>query len=48
MREGVIIVPHKVLRDRRIERQIIEYHRQLLLYGMMLAGAFLVLIAVVW
>ena len=48
MREGVIIMPHKTLRDRRIERQIIEHHRDVLLYGMILVGALLILLAILW
>lgn len=48
MREGVIIIPHKSLRDRRLERMVIEHNREMLLYGMILAGAVLLLIAVMW
>ncbi len=48
MREGgMIIITDKMVRDPRTERRIIEYNREMLIYGIILAGAVLTIIALV-
>jgi hypothetical protein len=48
MREGgMVIVTNKVIRDPRTERRIIEYNREVLILGIILAGAVLTIIALV-
>lgn len=44
---GMIIITNKVVRDPRTERRIIEYNREMLIYGIILAGAILTIIALV-
>ena len=44
---GMIIVTNKVVRDPRTERRIIEYNREVLILGIILAGAILTIIALV-
>lgn len=48
MRENIRIVTNPVLRDERIERRIIEMNRTRMLYGLLLAGAVLILVAIIW
>ena len=45
---GIIIKPHPSVRDPRLERRMIEYHREEMLYGVMFVGAVLVFIALIW
>lgn len=42
------IVTNTLVRDPRIERQMIELRREQVLYALMLAGAILIFIGVVW
>jgi len=44
---GMIIVTNKVVRDPRTERRIIEYNREVLILGIILAGAILTIVALV-
>lgn len=44
---GMIILTNKVIRDPRTERRIIEYNREVLILGVILAGAVLSIIALV-
>lgn len=44
---GMVILTNKVIRDPRTERRIIEYNREMLIYGIILAGAVLTIIALV-
>ena len=48
MREPVRIVTNPLLRDERTERMIQELNRERVLYMMMLAGAVLLLVAILW
>jgi len=48
MREYVKIVPGKFIRDERTERRIIEMNRDQLIYGLILAGAVLLFLSMVW
>jgi hypothetical protein len=43
----MVIVTNKVIRDPRTERRIIEYNREVLILGIILAGAVLTIIALV-
>jgi len=44
---GMIIITNKVVSDPRTERRIIEYNREMLIYGIILAGAILTIVALV-
>jgi hypothetical protein len=48
MRESFRIVTNPILRDERIERRIIEKNREDLLLKLLLAGAVLILVAVIY
>jgi len=42
------IVTNQILRDSRIERRIIEMNRERMLYLMLVIGAILLLLALLW
>lgn len=48
MREHIKIITASVLRDPRTEQRILEYNRDRFLFQLMLVGAFLILLAIVW
>ena len=48
MREQFVILPHKALREPRLERRVIEYNRETFLFGLMFFGAILIFISLIW
>lgn len=48
MKEFFHIVRPRYVRDERMERNLIEHNREQLLYGMLVAGAVLMLVAISW
>jgi len=48
MKEHLKIVQTDILRDSRLERRVIEYNREMLLYLMTIAGSAMILFAFIW
>jgi hypothetical protein len=48
LREHFKILTHSGVRDPSTERKIIELNRERVMYGFMLAGAILLLVAILW
>lgn len=48
MKERFKIVTGVVVRDPRLERRLIEYNREKVLYGLILAGSVMVLLAILY
>lgn len=48
MKERFKIITGVTVRDPRLERRIIEYNREKVLYGIILAGAVMILLAVLY
>lgn len=48
VRERFKIVTGVVVRDPRLERRLIEYNREKVLYGLILAGSVMVLLAILY
>lgn len=46
--EPVRIVTNPILRDERTERRIMEFYRMRTYYGLLVAGAVMLLIALMW
>jgi uncharacterized integral membrane protein len=48
MKENVKIITNEILRDSRTERRIIEMNRERFIYMILLVGAILLLLALLW
>lgn len=48
MREHFKIITNNVIRDPSTERKIIELNQERVMFGFMLAGAILLLVAILW
>jgi hypothetical protein len=48
MRENLKIVKTDILRDSRLERRIMEYNREAIIYYMVIVGGVMLVLAFVW
>ena len=48
MREHLKIVKTDILRDTRLEKRVMDYNRESLIYYMAIVGAALILYAFIW
>jgi len=48
MKERFKIITGVTVRDPRLERRLIEYNREKVLYGLILAGSVMVLLAILY